>query len=107
MEAIPNYKKIYTDILNKKHPDKISVCQSILNKKKLSTSDIILLNTMIFGVQDKETMVFNQRHRSYCEDTIREIIDYQKKNNLNNTQVALQLKLSRNSIAKWKKIYLT
>lgn len=107
MEVIPNYKKIYTDIINKKHPDKLSVCQIILNKKKLSTLDIITLNTMIFGEQDKETMVFNQRHRSYCEDTIREIIDYQKKNNLNNTQVALKLKLSRNSIAKWKKIYLT
>lgn len=106
MENAPNYKKIYTDILDKKHPSKISVCQRILSKKKLLTSDIIALNTIIFGHQDKETMVFNQRHRSYCEDTIKEILLYQKKHNLNNTQIALQLKLSRNTIAKWKKTYL-
>lgn len=37
----PNYKKIYFDILDQKYPQKITICQRILNKKKLSTLDII------------------------------------------------------------------
>ncbi|WP_223559670.1 helix-turn-helix domain-containing protein [Chryseobacterium lathyri] len=102
----PNYKKIYIDILDQKYPQKISICQRILNKKKLSTLDIIALNKIIFGEQDRESMTFNQRHRSYCEKTIIEILDYQKKYNLNNTQIALHFKMSRNSLTKWKKKYL-
>ncbi|GEN70900.1 helix-turn-helix domain-containing protein [Chryseobacterium lathyri] len=102
----PNYKKIYIDILDQKYPQKISICQRILNKKKLSTLDIIALNKIIFGEQDRESMTFNQRHRSYCEKTIIEILDYQKEYNLNNTQIALHFKMSRNSLTKWKKKYL-
>lgn len=103
----PNYKKIYIDILDQKYPQKITICQRILNKKKLSTLDIIALNKIIFGEQDKESMTFNQRHRSYCEKTIIEILDYQKKYNLNNTQIALKFKISRNSLTKWKKNILS
>ncbi|UWX62064.1 helix-turn-helix domain-containing protein [Chryseobacterium oranimense] len=102
----PNYKKIYTDILDQKYPQKIPICQRILNKKKLSTLDIIALNKIIFGEQDNESIIFNQRHRSYCEKTIIEILDYQKKYNLNNTQIALHFKMSRNSVATWKRKYL-
>jgi len=102
----PNYKKIYIDILDQKYPQKISTCQRILNKQKLSTLDIIALNKIIFGEQDRESVTFNQRHRSYCEKTIIEILDYQKKYNLNNTQIALHFKMSRNSLTKWKKKYL-
>ncbi|MCS4302869.1 helix-turn-helix domain-containing protein [Chryseobacterium sp. BIGb0232] len=106
MITTPNYKKIYIDILDKKYPHKVEICQRILEKKILSTLDIITLNKIIFGEQDKESQKFNQRHRSYCEKTIKEILEYQKKNNLNNTQVALEFKMSRNSLAKWKKKYL-
>lgn len=102
----PNYKKIYIDILDKKYPQKISICQRILNKKTLSTMDIITLNKIIFGEQDKEAMTFNQRHRAYCEKAIIEILEYQKEYHLNNTQIALKFKMSRNSLAKWKKKYL-
>jgi hypothetical protein len=105
MNDAPDYKKIYTDILDRKYPDKISVCQVILNKKMLSTLDIITLNKIIFGEQDKEAVIFNQKLSSYCEQTVKEIIDYQKEYKLNNTQVAIKFKLSRNSIAKWKKKY--
>ncbi len=102
----PNYKKIYIDILNQKYPQKIPICQRILNKKKLSTLDIIALNKIISDEQDNESSIFNQRHRSYCEKTILEILNYQKKYNLNNTQIALHFKISRNSVAKWKKVIL-
>ncbi|MFP3591498.1 helix-turn-helix domain-containing protein [Chryseobacterium sp. SIMBA_038] len=106
MEEAPDYKRIYSDILNTLYPDKIPQCQRILTKKVLSSLDVITLNKIIFDKQDRETSFFNQRHRSYNDESIKEILQYQKKNDLNNTQIALEFKLSRNSIAKWKKKYL-
>ncbi|MFP3594409.1 helix-turn-helix domain-containing protein [Chryseobacterium sp. SIMBA_038] len=102
MENAPDYKRIYKDVLNKKFPHKIVECQKLLDKKMLSTLDIIKLNTMIFG-ENKETLEANQKHRSYTDDAIMEILEYQKKNRLNNSQIALHFRISRNSVAKWKK----
>ncbi|WP_419867928.1 helix-turn-helix domain-containing protein [Chryseobacterium sp. CT-SW4] len=97
----PNYKKIYTDIINKKYPEKLTTCKTLLLKNKLSFLDVIKLNQKIFG--NNETLSGNQRHRSYDVKTIFEILDYQKKHNLNNSQLAIHFKLSRNTVAKWKK----
>lgn len=100
----PNYKKIYTDLILKKHPEKYQSCSSILQKEVLSTLDVIKLNQIIFTSEDLKTALFNQKMRSYDKATIIEILEYQKKNKLSNTKVAEEFKLSRNSIAKWKKI---
>lgn len=99
----PDYKRIYTDILHVKYPHKWEMCWPLLNKKQLSFFDIIKINALIFGSVSKEASVFNQKHRSYSKEAIIKILEYQEKNQLNNTQVALHFKLSRNSIAKWKK----
>lgn len=99
----PNYHKIYSDIIYYKYPQKRLICQSILEKKELLVLDILKLNYLIFGMSDRETVIFNQRHRSYGMSDILEILDYQKKRNLNNSQLANHFKLSRNTIAKWKK----
>ncbi|KMQ60821.1 transposase [Chryseobacterium sp. BLS98] len=101
----PNYKKIYTDLILKKFPEKMSVCLSILEKDNFCLLDIFTVNKLIFDIPGKETSVFNQKLRSYDEETIEKILTYQMKYRLNNTQVANHFKLSRNSIAKWKKIY--
>lgn len=101
----PDYKKIYSDIILKKYPGKYASCSSILQKKVLSVLDVIKLNQLIFSFEDLETSVFNQKHRSYDEDTILEILDYQKKNGYTNKQVADEFRLSRNSVAKWKKLF--
>ncbi|AZA47448.1 helix-turn-helix domain-containing protein [Chryseobacterium carnipullorum] len=101
----PDYKKIYTDIILKKHPGKYALCSSILQKKVLSVLDVIKLNQLIFSFEDLETSLFNQKHKSYDKDTILEILDYQKKNGYTNKQVADEFRLSRNSVAKWKKIF--
>ena len=102
----PDYKQIYTDILDKKYPDKKEECKIILEKEQLSTIHIIELNQKIFGVGDKETERFNQKHRSYSKTDILQILDYQNKNKLNNSQLANHFQLSRNTIAKWKKMFL-
>nr|WP_304343958.1 helix-turn-helix domain-containing protein [Chryseobacterium koreense] len=101
----PNYKQIYTDIIDKKHPMKKAECQSILKKKIISAMDIIELNEKIFGL-NKETEQFNQRHRSYNKSDILNILDYQKKYKLNNSQLAIHFSLSRNTVSKWKKMFL-
>lgn len=100
-----DYKRIFRDIIEIKHPEKREECQGILSKKELSTMDIIKLNQRIFDVKTKENYSFNQRHRSYSKGSILEILDYQKKNKLNNSELSLHFNLSRNTIAKWKRIF--
>ncbi|RKS96407.1 helix-turn-helix domain-containing protein [Chryseobacterium defluvii] len=102
---LPDYKSIYSDILSKKSPQKQKECEALLSRESLSALNIIELNTIIFGTPDKQTENFNKMHRSYRKSDILKILDYQKKNNLNNIQLAGHFKLSRNSITKWKKLF--
>ena len=99
----PDYKRIYSDILLKKYPEKKEICTAFLEKQHLSAFDVIMLNEKIFGTNQSK----NQKLRSYRKSDILKILDYQKKNNLNNSQLANHFKLSRNTIAKWKKLFLT
>lgn len=99
----PHYKLIYQDLFRKKYPEKLPLCKSILEKSELSSMDIIRLNKIIFTTKDDQDLSFDQQHRSYDKASIVEILDYQKKNNLNNLQVSKHFNLSRNTIAKWKK----
>ncbi|UOU99893.1 hypothetical protein MUU74_08050 [Chryseobacterium daecheongense] len=100
----PNYKRIYSDILERNFPEKKDAFAFFLSKRSLSSLDIIKLNDMIFG-EAQSAPVPNKRFRSYNKHSILEILDYQKKNRLNNTQLSLKLGLSRNTVSKWKKIY--
>jgi len=100
-----NYKKIYTDILRKKFPEKEACCRNLLDKESLSVLDIIELNVRIFGKPDHPTQLSNQKLRSYNTSDILQILDYQKKGGLNNTTTAHHFKLSRNTITKWKKLF--
>lgn len=102
---LPDYKIIYKDILTKKYPHKIKECASLLQKRNLSAIDIIGLNKKIFGIFDKETESANQKHRSYSKFDILKILDYQKKHKLNNSQLANHFKLSRNTVAKWRRLF--
>ncbi|REC63563.1 helix-turn-helix domain-containing protein [Chryseobacterium pennae] len=103
-EFLPNYKKIYVDILTKKFPHKHEECQDLLQKQKLSALDIIALNKKIFG-KDEYNVSRNQKHRSYKESDILEMLDYQKKHKINDSQLAKHFNLSRNSVTKWKRIF--
>lgn len=75
-------------------------CKFLLSKRKLLATDVIELNQKIFG------NTANEKHRSYKRTDILQILEYQKKHKLNNTQLARQFNLSRNSVRKWKKIFL-
>jgi hypothetical protein len=101
----PDYRKIYTDVISMKFPEKKAECDHLLSKEKLSIFDILELNNKIFGRPNGTQEKNNQRHRSYNKTDILRILDYQKKNHLNNSQVASHFKLSRNTLTKWKKLF--
>ena len=101
-KAVPDFKLIYSDILDKQYPEKIAECERLLAKKHLSVIDILELNRRIFGESQKPS----QKYRSYNKSDILHILDYQKKNNLNNIQLARHFGLSRNSVARWKKMFI-
>jgi transcriptional regulator with PAS, ATPase and Fis domain len=100
----PDYKRIYSDLIELKHSEKKEQCKTILSKKLLSRFDVIKINTIISG-SNSENASINQRHRSYDRQSIEHILDYQKKNKLNNSQVANHFKLSRNTVTRWKKLF--
>lgn len=106
MKSQPNYKKIYRDIISKDYPEKKTLCESILNKEILSSLDVIRLNDILFKAKDKQTLISNQKFRSYTKSDILYILSYQTKNKLNNEQIKNKFKISRNTIAKWKKIFI-
>ncbi|MDM1042746.1 MULTISPECIES: helix-turn-helix domain-containing protein [Empedobacter] len=100
----PDYKAIYADILEQKFPEKKKEHLPLLQKEALSAMDIIELNFIIFGTAKKNEQ--NNSHRFYGKSDILQILDYQKKHKLNNSQLADHFKLSRNIVAKWRKMFL-
>ncbi|WP_300687935.1 helix-turn-helix domain-containing protein [Chryseobacterium sp.] len=102
----PNYHRIYSDIIIRSFPHKKEECEKLLRKKYLSVIDILELNKKIFGAKAKETSKQNQKHRSYNKSDIIQILDYQKTHKMNNSQVAKHFGLSKNSMTKWRKIFL-
>ena len=103
---MPDFKLIYTDIINEKFPGKIND-PGIVNKlNALNTAvDVLKFNTLIFGQPEYNVGSKSQRLRSYDQSSILKILDYQEKNNLTNIETANYFKTSRNTIAKWKSLY--
>lgn len=99
----PDYNKIYADIIEKKFPDKKDKIAHFLSNEITTSLQVIQLNDYIFGSVDNDTLLYNQKHRSYDEKSIKNILLYQQQNQLNNTQISNQFKISRNTISKWKK----
>jgi hypothetical protein len=102
----PDYKQIYTDILEEKFPEKLIDATIRLKLKTLNSAfDVLKFNQMVFGEPEYAVGFNNQRLRSYDEKSILKILKYQKQNGLNNLQLGRQFKISRNTISKWKTIF--
>lgn len=101
----PNYKRIYSDIIERKFPHKKAECEKLLGKKLLSAVDILALNKKIFETKDQNIQKMNQKLRSYNTSDILRILDYQKKHKMNNLQVAEHFGLSRNTMTKWRRMF--
>lgn len=99
----PDYKRIYEDLVLEKFPLKLNEFQNFFNKKTLNCLDVIQLNNLLFPRNGLN--IPDQKHKSYDEQSILEMLKYQKEKKLNNSQLALHFKLSRNTVAAWKKKY--
>ena len=104
-QMIPNYKKIYSDLIVRKYPEKLDELECFLQKDTLTTLDVMKLSMKLNRHTEKPERKFNQRLRSYNKEAILEILDYQKVFRLNNSQLAEHFSLSRNTVTKWKKFY--
>lgn len=102
--SVPNYKRIFEDIIQKKCPEKYSLCAHLLNKSEISAMDVLKLNAIVFD-KNSESESTNQKHKSYDSDTINKILNYQKENKLSNVEVSRHFNLSRSTISKWKKTF--
>jgi len=101
---MPNYKNLYSDLINEKYPNKKHLLKT-LQYKRWSALDVIIINNLIIDYEEKEKTHMNQKYRSYDKETIFNILDYQRKNNLNNTQLSKVFNISRNTITKWKRLF--
>jgi len=100
----PDFQKIYSEIIERYYPEKEEECKFYLNRTDWSSLDVITVNNILFSQKSsREILEFNQKHRAYDEKTIKKILQYQKKNKLNDTQVSIHFKLSRNTLLKWKR----
>jgi len=99
----PDYKRIFQDIIDKKFPEKKEWYSEISKKENLSILDILMISASTFNTQDEKVKMYNQKLRSYDEHTILYILEFQKKNYMTNSQLANHFRLSRNTVAKWKK----
>jgi response regulator of citrate/malate metabolism len=104
MKMKPNYSKIYHDLLQAEHPEKLKDAKVRELLKNLNTSDeVIKFNEKIFK-QSKESQENNQKLRTYDKETMLKILMYQKQHGFSSNYISKQYKISRTTIAKWKKI---
>ncbi|MDN4011907.1 helix-turn-helix domain-containing protein [Chryseobacterium gambrini] len=101
----PDYKRIYTDILEMRYRNKKDKCEALLNKPRLSVMDILELEKRIFDEKEITDEKENKKFRAYDDEAILQILRYQKNNNMNNNDTAAYFKVSRNSVAKWKRLF--
>lgn len=100
----PDYKRIYSDILDKKFPEKRKNYHHFFSKDYFTTIDVLKINNEIFATENDIQKRINQKHRSYQMGDILQILEFQKKHKLSNIALANYFKLSRNTVAKWKRI---
>ncbi len=96
----PKYYKIYKDIVDKKFPKKKEIIYPLL-KKYLTALEITTINNILFNNSAQTTD--NQKYKSYNQDDIKVILQFQKNNNLTNIAIAKEFNISRNTISAWKK----
>lgn len=99
----PNYSKIYHDMLRLEHPDKLEEPKIKELLKRLNTSDDVLkFNERIFE-QSKESAKNNQKLKTYDKKTMLKLLQYQRKHGFSTSYMSKKYKISRTTIAKWKK----
>ncbi len=101
----PNYKKIYLDMLKQDQPEKLQdpKVQSLLKNLK-TTEDVLNFNELVFK-QSKESLRNNQKLKTYDKKTMLKLLQYQKKHGFSTSFMSKKYKISRTTLAKWKKTF--
>ncbi|ASW74657.1 hypothetical protein IQ37_04590 [Chryseobacterium piperi] len=99
----PNYSKIYQDMLQLEYPDKLKEPKiKELLKKLNTTEDVLNLNERLFE-QSRERAQNNQKLKTYDKKTMLKLLQYQKKHGFSTSYMSKTYKISRTTIAKWRK----
>lgn len=101
----PNYTKIYQDMLRLEHPEKLKdpKIQELL-KNLNSSEDVLNFNERLFK-QSKEAQKNNQQLKTYDKKTMLKLLQYQKKHEFSTSYMSRKYKISRTTLAKWKKTF--
>ncbi|MCD9855717.1 hypothetical protein LUD75_13420 [Epilithonimonas sp. JDS] len=103
MRMKPNYTKIYLDLIKFRKKDDVisdSLLEKINNIKIVK--DVLEIERELFK---NDNSAYNQKLRCYDEKTVKSILEHQRLNKITNTELGQKYKVSRNTIAKWRKIY--
>lgn len=103
------YKNIYTDLIyESKYIDTVSqtFLQSQINQIK-TFRDVLRINQELRkGKQlNQDDLKINQQLKSYDKNMILNILEEQKKFGLTNLDISKKYKMSRNTIAKWRRVF--
>lgn len=92
-------------MLKTEYPEKLEdpKIQKLLNGLK-TTEEILNLNDLIFE-QSKESLRNNQQLKTYDKKTILKLLQYQKKHDFSTSYMSRHYKISRTTIAKWRKMF--
>ncbi|GAA5095348.1 hypothetical protein GCM10023210_27990 [Chryseobacterium ginsengisoli] len=101
----PNYTRIYQDMLKEKDPEKLEdpKIQHLLKNLK-TTEDILNFNELVFK-SSKESLRNNQKLKTYDKKTMIKLLQYQQKHGLSTNYMSKKYKISRTTIAKWKRTF--
>ncbi|MDV7698993.1 helix-turn-helix domain-containing protein [Chryseobacterium soli] len=101
----PNYTKIYEDMLKQDYPDKLKDPKILTLLKKLNTTeDVLKFNDKLFE-QSRESQQNNQKLKTYDKKTMLKLLQYQKKHEFSTSYMSRKYKISRTTLAKWKKMF--
>ncbi|HLW41084.1 MAG TPA: hypothetical protein VKY82_01800 [Flavobacterium sp.] len=101
----PDYVRIYKDLIKMKFPEFLDDFEELLQKEELNFFEITRINKILFGKKNRDQKSLEQKYKAYDKATILKMLRYQKKHGLNNTQLANHFKLSRNTVASWRRIF--
>jgi len=108
-----NYKVLYCDFINEQ--DSISTYKKVELTRKIihrinhdvSFKHLYKINQMIRdSLKCTDNKPTSKSVNVYDKAYILDILSYQKKNKLSNRTISLEFKLSRNTVAAWKKQFL-
>jgi len=93
-----NYRNLYRDIVHDLNIEDSLLINRINNINNYS--DVKTVDEYIFN-----NKYSNQVFKSFDEHMIKKILSEQKKDSISDRQIAFKYKISRNTIAKWKKYF--